>query len=165
MHTTLTRLVTGPTQGFSVDRDRGHRTGEAGEPGADRGVQEITINGLQSTPQRGFVRSLVTTMVAIPPCPQRLQDVLGCIPGPFADRGEGPGAGQDRGRGDEQDRHEGVPHSTTRTGIRHTDEMFSQVTQLSRPIGRHTGCVVRMGQLMQGGRDRRRCSSRHGSLT
>jgi hypothetical protein len=53
---------------------------------------------------------------------------------PFVNRGEGPGTGQDCGRGEEQDRHEGVSDAATRTGIRHTEEMFSQVSQLPRPV-------------------------------
>jgi hypothetical protein len=126
MHATLTCFVAGTAQRFSVDRDRGHRISEAGEPGADRDVQEITINGVQATPQRGFARSLVPTAEAVVSCPQRLQDVLGGISSPLAHRGERPGTGQDRGRGDEQDRHEGMPHATTRPRIRHTKEMFPQ---------------------------------------
>ena len=77
------------------------------------------------------------------------------VTGPFAYRGEGPGAGEDRGRGDEQDRHEGMPHPSPSTRIRHHSEMFSQVNHLFRVTKHHARHIVKLGQLVQCGRDRR----------
>jgi hypothetical protein len=165
MHTALTGLIAGAAHGLSVDSDDGDRTSATGQPRADRGVQEITVDRLQDTPQCGLVRTSVEIAPPIPSCPQHRQDVLRSVGGPFTDCGERPGTGDHRRRGHEQDRYESVPHPATSTRIWHHSEMFPQVSHLFRADRHNPGYIARLGQLMQRSRDRRRCNSRHDSLT
>jgi hypothetical protein len=78
-----------------------------GQPGADGRGQGISIQARKGAADGGLGRD-GDVVGGVAPGAERGADALGCVGGPFGDRGDGLRAGQDRGGGQGEDSDQGV---------------------------------------------------------
>ena len=131
----------GAAQRLAVDRDRPSPsvgTVAVGQPGADRGGQGLGVKPGQGATDRGFAgdRPYPVAGERVAAGSQRGPHGLGCIRGPFGDRGDRPRARQDRGGGQHQDGDQRVPAPRTGPGVGDGGQVGEQVRRLgwSEPI-------------------------------
>jgi hypothetical protein len=99
-------VAVGAAQRLAVDRDRPSPLIMAvavGKPRTHRGGQSLGVKPGQRPADRGFGRDRPSAGEGIAAGAERGTDRLGCVRGPFGDRGDRPRTGQDRGSGEHQD--------------------------------------------------------------
>jgi hypothetical protein len=110
----------GAAQGLAVDGDRPPAGGGsarlplsllAAQPGADGAGQDVGVQARQGSADGGLGRD-AAVVGAIAAGPERGPDRLGCVGGPFGDRGDRPRPGQHRGGRQAQDPHQRVAAAT-----------------------------------------------------
>lgn len=142
------------TQALAVHRDRTPTPWAGwpppvGQPRTDRGVQRIAADPGQGATQRRLAGGVSGSGQRIPAGAERDQDRLGRVSGPFADRGQGSGAGQHRRGGHGQHAHQRVPQASAVTRVRDHGEAFQQARALTQSQRRS------IAELGQDRRDRR----------
>jgi hypothetical protein len=135
-------VVAAAAQGLAVDRDRppgrpgcrwrpGGRWGWlVGQPPADHLVQRVRVDARQDAADGGLGGWPIDPAQRVAARPERGQDRLGRVGCPFADRGQGLGAGQHRGDRDGQHRAQRVPSATTVPGVGDVGEVVEQAAAL-----------------------------------
>jgi hypothetical protein len=146
-------VVAAAAQGLAVDRDRPMWTAGwrwpagwrgwrlACQPAADDTVQRVGVDASQHAAhgRLGWGREGAGQRVAAGP--ERGQDRAGRIRGPFADRGQRPGAGQHRGDRDAEHADQPVSSATPLSGVGEVGEGVEQAAAL---VARQRGGCGRM---------------------
>jgi hypothetical protein len=117
----------------------GRRSHMLPDPGTDRRIEGITVDGGQHPPHGGLIRSKVTAAAPSPTDPQQRQDPLRRISGPFGDRHQRPGPRRHRHGRDPHDGLQPVAYPARPPRIRHTSQIMTQVSDLAQTTDRTSG--------------------------
>jgi len=101
-----------------------------GQPGADDPVQRVGVDAGQHAAHGGLGGWPPCAGQRVAACPERGQDHPGRISCPFADRGQGLGAGQHRSNRHGQHRAQRVPSATAVAWVGDVGEVVKQAAAL-----------------------------------
>jgi len=133
----------GAAEGLAVDRDRPSLPSSlimvvamvvaAGKPCADRCGQGLGVKPGEGAADRGFGRDRPdpSAGAGIASGAERGTDRLGCVGGPFGDRGDRPRTGQDRGSGEHENGNQRVPAPGASPGVGDGSQIGEQLRRFS----------------------------------